>query len=124
MLRKTLPAVLGVLFAIPASADETGLASLHDWKQEKRGIICMVTHSHDGAGEGTTRKEAEKAAALSWRQFTSFEYGSDWGSYKRSASRTMDCFQIVGTKKWSCSTTARPCKLYVKSRESSKTAKR
>jgi len=124
MLRKTLLAALGVLYVLPASADETGLASLHDWKQEKRGTICMATHSHDGVGEGKTRKEAETAAARSWIEFTSFEYGSDWGSYKRSAGKNMDCFQMAGTKKWSCRTGARPCKHYVKSRESSKTASR
>jgi hypothetical protein len=124
MIRKTLLAALGVLFVLPASADESGLAAMHDWKQEKRGTVCMATHFHDGSGEGTTRKEAEKAAALSWREFTSFEYGSDWDSYNRSAGKTMDCFEMAGTKKWSCSTSSRPCKQYVKSGGNSKSARR
>ena len=124
MFRMMLIAALGVFFIVPASADETGLASMHDWKLEKRGTMCMATHFHDGSGNGGTRKEAENAAVRAWREFTSFEYGSDWDSYKRSASRTMDCFEMVGTKKWSCNTSARPCKPYVKSRNSSKSASR
>jgi hypothetical protein len=123
MIRKMLLAALGVFFVLPASADESGLAAMHDWKQEKRAI-CMATHFHDGAGEGATRKDAEKAAVLAWREFTSFEYGSDWDSYNRSASKTMDCFEIAGTKKWSCSTSSRPCKQHVKTGKSSKTASR
>lgn len=114
MIRKMLLAALGALFVQSAHAEETGLAAMHDWKAEKGGLTCMATHFHDGAGQGATRKEAEQAAILAWREFTSFEYGSPWDSYKRSASKTMNCFEMAGAKRWSCSTSARPCKVQAK----------
>lgn len=53
MIRKMLLAVVGVLFALPASVDDTGLASLlHDLKKEKRGLTCMAGHFHDGVVSG------------------------------------------------------------------------
>lgn len=109
----------------PVQADETGLATLHQWKHEKGRRLCMRDHFHDGNGTGKTRKIAEDAAKRSWMEFTVFEYGRDWGSYKRSASKTMDCRQsTVSAKSWTCSTSARPCKAYTKPGSSRKTASR
>lgn len=96
-----------------ASADETGLSAIHAMKYEKGRRICMTEHFHDGSGNGKTRKDAESRAMQSWIDFTAFEYGSSWGSYKLAASQTMDCQQnAVG---WACMVSARPCKRYVKS---------
>lgn len=94
--------------AMPAKADETGLASIHEWKKESGRRICMSEHFHDGAGSGKTRKEAEAAARSSWMSFTVFEYGTNWGSYELAASKKIDCVQNAGG--WSCATTARACK--------------
>jgi hypothetical protein len=94
--------------AISVRADDTGLASIHDWRREG-GRVCMSDHFHDGAGTGDSRKAAEASAIGSWASFTILEYGTDWGSYQLSASKNMDCSE-KGSKEWSCAVTARPCK--------------
>lgn len=73
----------------------------------------MTDHFHDGNGSGKTRKEAQAAAQKSWIEFTAFEYGGVWGSYKLAESKSEDCTNIA--KKWTCIISARPCKSYVKS---------
>ena len=100
-----------VVSASGAVADDTGFAGIHDWKKEKGNRICMSDHFHDGSGSGKTRAEAEDAAKRSWIEFTAFEYGTDWGSYKLAASQTSDCAEIG--LKWTCQISARPCKRYV-----------
>ena len=92
-----------------AKADDTGFASIHDWKNEKGGRVCMSDHFHDGNGAGPTREAAEAAARSSWVSFTIFEYGTDWGSYKLAASPKMECGN-ASSQAWSCATSARPCK--------------
>lgn len=94
--------------ASAAKADDTGFASIHDWRNEPGRRVCMSDHFHDGSGTGQTQKEAEAAARSSWASFTILEYGTDWGSYALSASQKMDCNSSAGT--WSCQTSARPCK--------------
>ena len=103
-----LSSVLLVAAAIAARADETGLASIHDWRKEG-GKICMSDHFHDGAGGGETRKAAEASAVASWSSFTVLEYGTTWGSYALSGSKKMDCSQR-GASEWSCAVTSRPCR--------------
>jgi len=107
-----LMAFLMIAAAPMAAADETGFAGIHAWKKEKSRRICMSEHFHDGSGLGKTRKEAEKAAKRSWIEFTAFEYGTSWGSYKLAASKVMDCAETAN--RWSCMTRARPCKRHVK----------
>lgn len=90
-----------------ASADDTGLASIHAWRKE-RGRTCMIDHFHYGSGTGPTKRTAEKAALDSWTSFTVFEYGTDWGSYNRAGSRIMECQQRGSL--WLCNVQARPCR--------------
>jgi len=92
-----------------AKADDSGLASIHAWKNEPGRRVCMADHFHDGSGSGKTQKDAEAAAQSSWRSFTIFEYGTDWGSYKLSVSQKMECGK--SGEGWSCSTSSRPCKM-------------
>jgi hypothetical protein len=99
--------MIGTVSAV--KADDSGFASIHDWKNEKGGRVCMSDHFHDGNGTGATRKEAEAAARSSWVSFTVFEYGTDWGSYTLAASQKMECGNASGPT-WSCATSARPCK--------------
>ena len=94
--------------AMCARADDTGLASIHDWRREG-GKICMSDHFHDGSGNGTSRKVAEDNAIRSWISFTDFEYGSVWASYALSGGKRMDCKQNGG-QEWSCSVSSRPCR--------------
>ncbi len=104
-----LIAMMMIGAAPAAKADDSGLASIHDWKNETGHRVCMSDHFHDGNGSGPTRKEAEAAARSSWVSFTIFEYGTDWGSYTLAASQKMECGNASG-QTWSCATSARPCK--------------
>lgn len=104
-----LIAMMMIGAASTVKADDSGLASIHDWKNESGRRVCMSDHFHDGSGSGPTRKEAEAAARSSWASFTIFEYGTDWGSYTLAASATMNCSN-ASAKAWSCATSARPCK--------------
>jgi hypothetical protein len=96
-------------------ADDSGLASIHDWKNESGRRVCMSDHFHDGSGTGATRKDAEAAARSSWVSFTIFEYGTDWGSHALAASQKMECGNASG-QTWSCATSARPCKKHTGAR--------
>ena len=112
-----LRVVLGLIIAataatalgIPtASADETGLASMHEWRRE-RGRICMSDHWHYGSsGSQRSRNAAQRAAIRSWVDFTNLEYGTVWARWGRAASKRMTC-SPSGTG-WNCDAEARPCK--------------
>lgn len=102
LLISFLPAV------VPVRAQETGLASIHDWVTVGRKT-CMASHTHDGAGNGKTRKDAERAAIQSWESFTIWEYGPPWGRYSESVSKTINCNKTT-TSEFSCQVNSRPCK--------------
>jgi len=104
-----LIAMMMIGAASAVKADDSGLASIHDIKNEKGSRVCMADHYHDGNGNGKTRKEAEAAARRSWVSFVTFEYGTDWGSYALAASQKMECGN-ASAQAWSCATSARPCK--------------
>jgi len=92
----------------PALGDETGWAeALHAVRRE-RGRICMVDHFHFGVGEAAKKRLARKNAIADWRGFAAWEYGTDWGSFRRAASRAVRCKRASGL--WTCSARARPCK--------------
>ncbi len=113
-MKKTI-ALISLLFVVSptaAAANETGFASIHAWKMEKGRRICMASHFHQGTGAGKTRKQAEQAAKRSWIEFTAFEYGTTWGSYKLAVSQTTDCRESATTG-WACVVNARPCKRHV-----------
>jgi len=91
-----------------ASADETGLASMHALRRE-RGRVCMSDHWHYGSsGQQRSRRSAQRAAIRSWQDFTDLEYGSNWARFSRAASRKTSCSRSGGG--WSCNVEARPCK--------------
>jgi hypothetical protein len=118
-----LMALLTIAAPATVFADDTGVASLHDMKYETGRRVCMTDHFHDGSGVGKTRKEAEAVAKRSWIEFTVFEYGTDWGSFERAESPATECSEAGD--KWSCVTTARPCRLNVKAKSGgSKSASR
>lgn len=89
-------------------ADETGLASMHDWRRE-RGKTCMRDHWHYGSsGAHRSKKRARLAAIRSWQNFTAWEYGSDWARFYRSGSRKIRCSR--SSAGWSCDVEGRPCR--------------
>lgn len=105
-----MAAFVGVLvsFVLPASADSSGLAGMHDWRKEG-GKTCFTDHWHYGNGDGLkTKKAAIDAAIVSWQSFTDLEYGSDWAVFKNAASKSVGCTTSTGV--WNCQVEARPCR--------------
>jgi hypothetical protein len=99
---------------LPATADETGIASIHAWENVGR-LTCIKGHWHYGTATASTRKVAAKKAILNWINFTAFDYGSDWMSYRRAKSKALKC-ERVGTG-WACSAEGRACKLRKRARQ-------
>jgi hypothetical protein len=95
-----------------ATADETGMAAMHDWRAE-RGKACFVDHFHSGTGEGPTKAAARKAAITDWEGFTAFEYGSDWARFRSAGSRGIDYEKTA--KGWRANVEARPCRKQIRS---------
>ena len=114
-MNNTISRIFGtfVLFAgfgiAQTEADETGLATaLHEVKKEK-GRVCMVTHYHSGNGTArNSKRQAIKVAIKNWEEFTTWEYGSDWGKFRRARSRGQSCNKSGNS--WNCSVRARPCR--------------
>lgn len=113
MLRITPGFVVSVIISCSivyqVQADDSGLAgALHDLGKEK-GKICMVDHFHNGTSfDQKSKRKALKEAIKSWEEFTAWEYGSDWGKFRRARSRGQRCNK--SEKTWSCSVEARPCR--------------
>lgn len=95
--------------AVAQESAETGVAQIHTWVKVGRKT-CMLDHYHDGNGNGSTKAQAEKAAIVSWSEFTAWEYGTPWGRYSNAASKAMSCSQSGGS--WNCNVQARPCRPY------------
>lgn len=105
----TLALLLPAIPAIPAIADDTGVAqSLHDVRREGRKL-CLEGHFHDGHSSGmASQKGAEAEAIKAWEEFTNWEYGTDWASWSKAASRRLTCSN-TGVS-WGCHAEARACK--------------
>jgi hypothetical protein len=105
-MRALLIGTLSLGVVSTALADDTGFAGMHEWVKE-RGRTCFKDHFHTGNGEGSTKSAARKAAITSWREFTAFEYGTDWANYRYAASKKVA--YTKSAKGWSASVDARPC---------------
>jgi len=105
-MRVLIATVLVLVGSSGALANQTGLAGMHEWTKE-RGRTCMKSHYHSGAGSGPTKRAARRAAIRSWREFTAWEYGTDWASFRRAASRGISYRKT--SSGWSASVRARPC---------------
>lgn len=107
---KYVAAIGGVIiFAAPVLADSTGLAGILHALRKERGKICMADHFHFGQSVSFKKKsKAQADAVLRWRQFVTLEYGSDWGSFRRAASKSLNCGRAGGS--WTCKVAARPCR--------------
>ncbi len=110
MLRSVSLALAGsaLLAALsPATADDTGLANMHDLRKE-RGKLCMADHWHSGSGEGKSKASARKAAIRSWADFTNFEYGTVWAHFSLAAAAETRYTKTASG--WSAAIDARPCR--------------
>lgn len=92
-----------------AMADETGFAGIHSWVKVGRKT-CLADHFHTQSGTGSTKKEAQRAAARAWSEFTAWEYGTSWASFRRAASRSIKCSK--SDTGWSCVADARACRKF------------
>jgi hypothetical protein len=90
-----------------ASADDSGLASMHAWRNVG-GKTCFVDHTHEGSGSGPTQDTAMKDAIKSWQGFTDLEYGSVWASYSNSVGKSASCSK--GSSTVTCQISSTPCK--------------
>jgi hypothetical protein len=93
--------------AAPASADQTGLAAMHDMARVG-GKMCMTDHTHYGSGQGANKAAAQKDAIGSWQSFTEFEYGSDWARFSKAVGKRISCSQSGSGV--DCQVEARPCR--------------
>ena len=74
-----------------------------------RRKYCMTDHFHYGSSSGRASKKAAQAAATAaWADFTVFEYGSAWGSFKRARSKGISCERT--NDGWGCRVEAVPCR--------------
>lgn len=109
-MRAVLPSALAGFLIVASSAvafaDETGMASMHEWRSE-RGITCHADHFHSGSGEGPTKAAARKAAITSWQEFTAFEYGTDWAYFRHAGSKAIGYSKTANG--WSATVEGRPC---------------
>lgn len=110
MSPKTMSAVLMAALCVsvvPASADETGLDVIHSERREGRRL-CFTDHFHYANAAGPTKKAAIIEAVTNWQTFTSLEYGTTWGQWKKAGSKKVGCSPSGG--QWSCQIEGRPCK--------------
>ncbi len=99
-----------LLGATSAGAQDTGLSAIHEQNRVGRKV-CMTTHFHDGSSNAqATRKSAETEAIRVWQDFTAWEYGRNWGSYRLAESKGVKCSGADRDRSWSCQVTARPCR--------------
>ncbi|HEX5599513.1 MAG TPA: hypothetical protein VFX46_02650 [Hyphomicrobiaceae bacterium] len=109
MTRYLLAAIALIILTGPlaSAAQALGLDFLH--AQARVGNkVCMTEHEHYGEGTMPTKQAAQSVAIRSWSDFTAFEYGRIWGSYRLAEGKRMDCSQTANG--WLCKTYARPCR--------------
>ncbi len=102
----------GLLFVVTGSvsafADDTGFITIHDLRRE-RGMLCTASHEHTGQGTTQrTKRRAIRSAARAWSEFTSWEYGTDWGRWRYARGKITECEGVRGA--YTCSVIARPCR--------------
>jgi hypothetical protein len=96
------------VYALAASADDSGMAGIHDWKRVG-SKTCFSDHRHVGNSSGfRSQRQALSAAIKDWQEFTAFEYGTDWAYFHRANARLKSCSK--DTSGWGCTVEATPCK--------------
>lgn len=78
--------------------------------------LCQGDHLHYGSSGSFKRKrDAMRDAIQSWAGFTIFEYGKEWGHWRHSVNKTVNC-KKDSYKLWSCSIQSTPCALVKRKR--------
>lgn len=100
---RALPALLLIFsFALATSAEAR--------KKVRRGAVyCQGDHLHYGSSNSfKSRRQAMRDAIESWAGFTVFEYGSEWGHWRLSRNKKVNCGKSGGL--WKCSIQSTPCR--------------
>lgn len=103
-----IAAAAAAAMAVPAAADDNGLAVIHAFSREG-GKLCFADHWHYASRSGPTRKSAQAEAIRGWQDFTALEYGSDWARFSRAQNRVVKC-SPSGNGGFDCNVEGRPCK--------------
>ena len=106
MIRTTLR--IGVLagFAIAI-----GILSSTPVDAKRYRFYCQGDHLHYGTSTGhRTRRHAMRAAIENWAGFTIFEYGENFGDWRISKNKRVNCSQNKFSKRWNCSIQSTPCR--------------
>lgn len=107
LIAASLIAAFFVLGTGSASAEQSGLAGMHD-QYVSKGRRCFSSHTHVGTGSPYRKKrQAIASAAQDWSSFTAFEYGSSWARWRVAVGKTVACEQ--SSQGWTCEVQARPC---------------
>lgn len=94
-------------------ANDTGLATSLHASARVGSLLCLTEHEHLGSSTAQRSKRgAIKAAILSWRQFTAWEYGSDWARWRLAKGKRITCSNSASG--FACDVTARPCRKLVR----------
>jgi len=110
----TTAALLTLVGSSVSWADDTGFITIHELRREGR-LYCTSSHTHVGTGTvQRTKRRATRSAAREWSEFTTWEYGSDWGRWRNARGKTVSCTGRRGAI--TCTVEARPCKVLRKRR--------
>jgi len=100
-------AAMILLCTAPVSAQQSGLAGMHD-QYVVKGRRCFSGHTHVGTGSVARKKrQAIASAAQDWSSFTAFEYGTSWASWRKAIGKNISCDR--SNQGWTCEVQARPC---------------
>lgn len=107
-MRKTstflIPALIGAVFLVAAT--DADAARKKKWRKV---LFCQGDHLHYGASESfKSKRSAMRDAIESWRSFTVFEYGSEWGNWRISVNKSVKCTR--SNKLWQCNIQSTPCR--------------
>ena len=91
-----------------ALANDTGFAAGSHTLRREGGRLCQVDHFHGGSGSAGTKSVALNYALKIYYDTTAGEYGTDWGSWGKAASKSIKYDKT--TDGWTASVQGRPCK--------------
>ena len=106
IIKLSIGLIAATVLGSPASADDSGMASMHTWRSE-RGITCLADHAHTGFGVAATKRAARKKAIVAWESFTAWEYGTDWARYRSAGSKSVEYLKMANG--WRAGVDGRPC---------------
>lgn len=111
MTRKiSLALAFACSLVLPAAAlaNDTGFAASTHQLRREGGRLCIFAHTHGGTGTAGTKNVARVAAIKTFTDTTVLEYGTDWGSWSKSASKSVAYTKTADG--WAAHAEARPCK--------------